>query len=109
MPKPIRLQLSRAKGFDLQAMSVTRNGRKAVVVSRPGRWGNPWKVGDGISPEEAVARFRAALLGGRLDITVTDVRTELGGRNLACWCPLGASCHGDVLLAIANAAPQQSP
>jgi hypothetical protein len=36
MPKPVRLQLSRAKGFDLQAASMTLNGREAVVVSRPG-------------------------------------------------------------------------
>ena len=58
--------------------------RKAVVVSRPGRWGNPWKVSDSLSREAAVARYRAALLGGRLDITVTEVRAKLGGHNLAC-------------------------
>jgi hypothetical protein len=103
MAKPVRLQLSRARGFDLQAISLKRNGRKAVVVSRPGRWGNPWKVSDGLAPEIAVARFRAALLGGRLDITIKQVRAELGGRNLACWCRSGAPCHGDVLLAIADA------
>jgi hypothetical protein len=102
MPKPVRLQLSRVKGFDLQAKSLKRNGRKAVVVSRPGRWGNPWKVSEGLSREDAVARYRAALLGGRLDFTVKDVRAALGGRNLACWCPAGAPCHGDVLLAVAN-------
>jgi len=102
MPKPVRLQLSRAKGFDLQAASLKRNGRKAVVVSRPGRWGNPWKVGDGLSSEDTVAHYRAALLGGRLDVTVKEVRADLGGRNLACWCPLSAPCHGDILLAIAN-------
>jgi hypothetical protein len=102
MPKPVRIQLSRAQGVNLQAASLTRNGRKAVVVSRPGRWGNPWKVSDGLSPEVAVARYRAALLGGRLDFTVKDVRAVLGGRNLACWCPSDAPCHGDVLLAIAN-------
>ena len=27
---------------------------------------------------------------------------ELRGKNLACWCPLDAPCHADVLLKIAN-------
>lgn len=30
------------------------------------------------------------------------VRTELAGLNLACWCPLDAPCHADVLGRIAN-------
>lgn len=28
---------------------------------------------------------------------------ELRGRDLACWCPLDAPCHADVLLELANA------
>ncbi len=27
---------------------------------------------------------------------------ELKGKNLACFCPLDASCHADVLLELAN-------
>ena len=27
---------------------------------------------------------------------------ELKGRHLACWCGEGLSCHGDILLAVAN-------
>lgn len=30
------------------------------------------------------------------------IRAELAGKNLACWCPLDAPCHADVLLEIAN-------
>ncbi len=29
-------------------------------------------------------------------------RRELRGKNLACWCKAGQSCHGDILLEIAN-------
>lgn len=36
-------------------------------------------------------------------VTVADVRAELAGRDLACWCPVGMPCHADVLLEIANA------
>ena len=32
-----------------------------------------------------------------------DIRRELAGKNLACWCALDAICHADVLLEIANA------
>lgn len=30
-------------------------------------------------------------------------RSELGGHDLACWCPLDQPCHADVLLELANA------
>lgn len=45
MPRvPVRLQLSRVKGFNLQALSLATNGLAAVVVKRPTRWGNPYPV-----------------------------------------------------------------
>jgi hypothetical protein len=44
--KPVRLQLSRAKGFNLQRLSVETNGLAAVNCARPSRWGNPF-VADG--------------------------------------------------------------
>jgi Domain of unknown function (DUF4326) len=74
----------------------------AVRVTRPGRWGNPHKIGADCPPEVAVARFRADLYAGRLRVTVDDVRRELAGRDLACWCPLDRPCHADVLLEVAN-------
>lgn len=30
------------------------------------------------------------------------LKKELRGSNLACWCKLGAPCHADILLKIAN-------
>lgn len=36
-------------------------------------------------------------------VTVEDVRRELAGKDLACWCPLNQPCHADVLLEVANA------
>jgi hypothetical protein len=35
------------------------------------------------------------------------IRRDLAGRDLACWCPLTAARHGDVLLELANQ-PQAS-
>jgi hypothetical protein len=46
--------------------------------------------------------FRRMLEAGRLRITAADIRRELAGKNLACWCQLDRPCHGDVLLEIAN-------
>ena len=93
---PVRIRLSRRRGW--------RKPAAAVVVARPSRWGNPFRVGPGRSREAAVAQYEAALLGieGSLGYTVADVRRALAGRDLACWCPLDEPCHADVLLRIAN-------
>ena len=90
---PERLQRSRRKGARLPS--------SAVVVTRPTKWGNPYPLSLGRA--EAVRRYREDLLAGRLGVTVDDVRRELRGRDLACYCPLDAACHADVLLGIANA------
>ncbi len=90
---PRRVQLRRSKGW--------RKPPDAVVVARPTRWGNPFRIGRGIDRAAAVAAYRASLLAGDLAISVDDVRRELAGRDLACWCPLDVPCHADVLLEVA--------
>jgi Domain of unknown function (DUF4326) len=52
--------------------------------------------------QEAVRRFRDDLFSGRLRITIEDVKGELRGRDLACYCPLDEPCHADVLIDVAN-------
>ena len=55
-----------------------------------------------------VSMYRDDLLAGTLShdggfpLSAADVRQELAGRDLACWCPLDQPCHADVLLEIAN-------
>lgn len=34
--------------------------------------------------------------------TIADIRRDLAGHDLACWCPLDQPCHADVLLELAN-------
>ena len=70
------------------------------MVTRPTKWGNPYPLA--LGRKEAVRRYRADLLAGRLTITVEDVERELRGRDLACYCPLDEPCHADVLLELAN-------
>lgn len=37
-----------------------------------------------------------------LPFTAEDVRSELAGKDLVCWCPLGQACHAETLLMVAN-------
>lgn len=114
--KPRRIQLSRKKGWRLP------DG--AVVVARPSKWGNFYRVGQPMcrktvkrwgyrirdfanpchvcaDPAEATLRFSAVLA---FDQAIWPaIRAELRGRDLACWCPPGQPCHADVLLELANA------
>jgi hypothetical protein len=108
MTYPVRLQLSRRKGFDLQALSRATNGLPAVNVARPSRWGNPYRIGSRdrraggiLDAATAVERFTNALVTGRLSVTEAMAAEQLRGRNLACWCK-GDPCHADVLLELAN-------
>ena len=129
MTAPVRLRLSRAKGFSLQAASRAINGLPAVNCARPGKFGNPFDWRKYFSGSERAARraavhsYHDALLGQSqwcfdhlseyLQKFATDVSglrsriIELRNHNLACWCQLPAPgepdhCHAAVLLEIAN-------
>jgi hypothetical protein len=91
---PQRVRLSRRRGW--------RKPAAAVVVARSSRWGNPFRISPELSRAEAVAAFEHALRDGSLGFGVDDVRRELAGRDLCCWCPLDEPCHADVLLRVAN-------
>ena len=88
---PVRLQRSRQKGARL----TSPNGLPVVCVSRPSKWANPFPVPE-YGRGDAVAKF-AEYVTGRED----EIRADLGGKNLACWCKPGEACHADVLLALA--------
>lgn len=121
---PIRIQRRRTKGFSLQAQSP--DGRPVVSVCRPGKWGNPFIVGEQlvnvgmvvlnhadltreeaehgvITPAVAVKLFRAWLVRAYSAETMRLSLYQLQGLHLACWCKPGAPCHADVLLELANA------
>lgn len=121
---PQRIQLRRTRGW--------RKPENTVVVSRPSKWGNPFSIskedGDWIvvsclpkdlayekypvviwkcdarneATAKAVELFSEAIAIGDLGFLLSDVRQELRGKNLACWCPPGSPCHADVLLRVAN-------
>lgn len=122
---PRRIHLRRTKGWRLADATTNPNG--VVKVDRTTGWGNPFAVHKhtrmcGRGPElldcpllddhiavdtaaEAVRRFRHILLfpcsHDPWYPALDDIRYELAGKDLACWCGDGP-CHADVLLALSN-------
>lgn len=117
---PIRIQRQRVRGW--------RMPQGAIYVGRPSKWGNPFVVHSDrmqngqrypMDARLAVASFRSMLAKegawfpvplpwpqGKIPAceptTIEDVKRELRGRDLACWCGLDQPCHASVLLEIAN-------
>lgn len=149
MSTPNRIQRRRTRGWKMPENTIS--------VCRPGKWGNPFRVGatqirmpalDGsewehegrlhktsgeknfyctgtnergmpvgvwhqiedATAEQCVILFREYITGGGPHLgdgytrgsRAEEIRTELAGKNLACWCPEGQPCHADVLLELAN-------
>lgn len=98
---PIRIRLSRAKGFNLQETSRLFNGREAIKVDRTNRfWGNPFKVGKHGDAEACIEGY-AEYLDNAEKANPEKFREELKklfDKNLACWCVPGEACHADFLL-----------
>jgi hypothetical protein len=104
---PIRVKLSRAKGWRMPA--------NTVKVDRSTKWGNPFRVGDQVQSDPsqpvAVCFSQAEAVQAFSDFCnhaigagfVEAIKKELRGKNLACWCALDQPCHADVLLKMANA------
>ena len=99
--RPHRIQRSRTKGWP--------KPENTVVVSRPSAWGNPYQGGTEGGGDRAylVQLYRAYLDRPEQADLIAKIRTELRGKNLACWCALDGPCHADVLLFVANAEEDQ--
>jgi hypothetical protein len=92
---PIRVQLSRRRGW--------RKPPNCIVVARPTRWGNPYKIGDEIPGLKGTKMDREDAVHWFAILHAPTLPVEaLRGKNLACWCPLDQPCHADVLLRLAN-------
>jgi hypothetical protein len=117
MSAPKWIQRKRTKGW--------RMPEGAVYVGRPTKWGNPyrwtdyqavtvplWSDGEPhyTSPATrrgwAVTDFEAAVDYDDKPLrgypSHEEIRRELAGKDLVCWCPEGQPCHADVLIKIAN-------
>lgn len=108
MSEPVRVQLSRRKGW--------RMPPNTVKVDRSTVYGNPFTITSAMSwlaVDEEEGRFWTVVwfrdwMTGRVDHGVgkppPDI-SALRGKNLGCWCREGKLCHADVLLDLANSTP----
>lgn len=88
---------------------------KALVVVQIDKWGHRTGTQWGGFADKAeatafaVQMHRRSLLATRVDVDGLHHHEfylgDLRGKDLACWCPLDAPCHADVLLELANAGP----
>jgi len=115
-----RIQRKRTKGW--------RMPDGVIYVGRPSMWGNPFKDDNGlvvIPGDGKLSHIQLVLgsideLGGAskvfrdmlMDLNshkvpapiyrkmrlIRDRITDLGGKDLACWCSLDKSCHADALI-----------
>ena len=99
---PQRIQRRRTKGYRLPA--------NAVSITRPGRFGNPFKVGELnrdsgkiVTLEKSLEYFEFYLHRKYPGDALREFLAHLRGKDLACFCPEGLECHGDILLRLANA------
>lgn len=98
----IRIQRKRMLGW--------RKPEGAVNVTRGSDWGNPFKVGDWVTSNGYVFRVTPAIAVSLFEALVDSlgsgiyeqIREELRGKDLMCFCRLDQPCHADVLLQIAN-------
>lgn len=116
MSAPKRIQRKRTKGW--------RMPEGAVYVGRPSKWGNPYRVKQERGLWVVQSSFQDHILGvhnsryaanrqavevyalqtgplGAHELDMDEVRNELTGRDLVCWCVPTHPCHADVLLRIA--------
>lgn len=109
---PIRIQRRRIKGW--------RMPPDTIFVGRPSKWGNVFIV----SPKKSV---RQSMIDSSCQVYIRvptveaavkyfeimvnhpesakfkdEVKAQLKGKNLACFCPIDSPCHADILLRIAN-------
>ena len=118
-----RIQRTRTKNW--------RMPENAVSVTRPGKWGNPMRVIDGMIHirTEPESKLWEVLCKGDLELMLRIYRymlflpveidaelkehtavyawrqhykqvdfSELFDKDLACFCPLGNPCHGNILI-----------
>ncbi len=64
-----------------------------IYIGRPGKWGNPFSIGQHGTREQVINKYEEYLFTSGL---IQDIG-ELDGKILGCWCR-PYRCHGDILL-----------
>ena len=71
----------------------------AVYIGRGSKWGNPFRIGIDGDRNEVIRKYAEWIIS---QPHLIDSISELYGHDLVCFCA-PKPCHGDILLALANA------
>jgi len=71
----------------------------AVYIGRPSKWANPFVIGKDGDRNTVKDKYIEYMKNNPQ--LIADVRAELKGKNLLCYCK-PAQCHGDLLILISN-------
>jgi hypothetical protein len=117
MIHPVRFKIVRRRGSNLQTVSQSINGLKAVAIAPPSRWRNIFRANwygptqwpptsepdHLLTLEDSIRLYQEWWVWNlEVDDTCGQKLAQLRDKNLACYCEAGAPCHGDVLLVLAN-------
>lgn len=117
---PVRVQRRRTKGWKMPDNTLS--------ATRPGKFGNPYKIGDHCgwaiirrdlgnrslrdvliekygepiykTTEDTIEGFKQKVMAS--EAFQRMIKRKFRGKNIACWCKLTNPCHVDFLLEVAN-------
>lgn len=76
--------------------------KNTVRIDRRSEWGNPFIMrNDSDKERDRVCDAFEEMVALWTPEVIAKLKTELKGRDLACWCAT-KRCHADTLLRIAN-------
>ena len=77
----------------MKVVNISRD-KYDVYIGRSSKWGNPYKISDGLTREQVIQMYEAYLINHPSLMNDLD---ELEGKVLGCHCKPKA-CHGDILI-----------
>lgn len=73
----------------------------AVYVGRPTKWGNPFRKSREEDRMLVLQKYKAWLLAPERKELRNEMRRELRGKDLVCWCA-PKRCHAELIEWVAN-------
>lgn len=73
----------------------------AILVDRTTPWGNPYKLGVDGGLEQVAKLYIQYLIDN--PSLVENIKINLKGKDLVCWCVPEQRCHAELLILLANA------
>jgi len=72
----------------------------SVYVDRSSKYGNPYKLGVDGDFEQVKKLYIQYLIDN--PALIEDIKLNLKGKDLVCWCVPDQRCHAELLLIISN-------